>query len=155
VIVKTLSGRSLAVLLSMTLSGAAPAVLAAAPADAGVGPHLVDAADVARRLVSRAESRDEKVQLFRSALATPEARRQALALGLSADRLQAAVPHLSDRELDDLAARAARARDLPAGHYGGDSGLALIGLLLLLAGLAVLVSVSYDDDYYYDDCYCY
>jgi len=34
----------------------------------------------------------------------------------------------------------------------------MLGILLLVAGIAVLVAVSddyYYDDYYWDDCWCY
>jgi histidinol-phosphate/aromatic aminotransferase/cobyric acid decarboxylase-like protein len=86
-------------------------------------------------------------------LATPEAQRQAKAMGVDLERMKAAVPHLSDAELADLAKRAASAKDVVAGH-GGDEGLVLLALILLLAGLAILVAVSDYDDYW-DDCYCW
>jgi hypothetical protein len=73
-------------------------------------------------------------------------------MGLQADRLRAAVPHLSDAELLDLSQRAEKVKDVAAGYH--DDGLAIVGLVLLLAGLAVLVAVSEGDEYY-DDCYCY
>ena len=78
-------------------------------------------------------------------------------MGADPDRLRAAVPHLTDRELADLSARAARVKDVAAGHGGSDGALILLGVLLLVAGIAVLVAVSddyYDDDYW-DDCWCY
>ena len=73
-------------------------------------------------------------------------------MGLNASKLRAAVPHLSDAELQDLSARAQGTKDLAAGHH--NDSLAIVGLVLLLAGLAVLVAVADPDDYY-DDCYCY
>jgi len=118
----------------------------------------VDQSQVARRLLERAKTREERVKLFQDALATPEARQKARAIGADPDRLRAAVPHLTDRELADLSARAAQVKDVAAGHHGGgDGALILIGVLLLVAGIAVLVAVGddyYDDDYW-DDCWCY
>ena len=78
-------------------------------------------------------------------------------MGADPDRLRAAVPHLTDRELADLSARAAQVRDVSAGHGGGDTALVMLGILLLVAGIVVLVAVSddyYHDDYW-DDCWCY
>ena len=149
-LVRTTLGRTLAVSLSLALSQiAAPAAQAAGPSG-----HLVDPGTVAARLVARAQSREEKVRLFQDALARPEVQKQARSMGFSPDRLRAAVPHLSDRELADLSARAGRAKDVVAGH-SSDDGLVILGLVLLLAGLAVLLAVSSDSGYYDDGCYCY
>jgi hypothetical protein len=148
VLVRTTLGRTLAVSLSLALSQIAIPVAQAADR------HLVDPGTVAARLVARAQSREEKVRLFQDSLARPEVQKQARSMGLSPDRLRAAVPHLSDRELADLSARAGRAKDVVAGH-SSDDGLAIVGLVLLLAGLAVLLAVSGDGAYYDDDCYCY
>jgi hypothetical protein len=133
-----------------------------APAAPGPGPglsdgHLVDQGQVARRLLERAKTRDERVQLFQEALGTPEARQKARAMGVDPERLRAAVPHLTDRELADLSARAAQVKDVAAGHGGGSGAVVLLGILLLVAGLAVLLAVGddyYEDDYW-DDCWCY
>ena len=157
---RTTWGRALAVWLSVGLSQAAvPAVAPAAPAPGPANGHLVDQGQVARRLLERAKTRDERVKLFQEALATPEARQRARALGADPDRLRAAVPHLTDRELADLSARAAQVKDVAAGHGGGPNGaVVMLGILLLVAGIAVLVAVSddyYYDDYYWDDCWCY
>ncbi|HSD25943.1 MAG TPA: hypothetical protein VLL75_01510 [Vicinamibacteria bacterium] len=154
---RTTWGRALAVWLSVGLSQAAvPAVAPAAPGLAN--GHLVDQGQIARRLLERAKTRDERVKLFQEALATPEARQKARALGADPDRLRAAVPHLTDRELADLSARAAHVKDVAAGHGGGNGALVMLGILLVVAGIAVLVAVSddyYHDDYYWDDCWCY
>ncbi len=109
---------------------------------------------ISARLVAQARSRDEKVRLFQDALAKPEVQKQARSMGFSPDRLRAAVPHLSDRELQDLSARASRANDVVAGHSSND-GLVILGLVLLVVGVVVLVAASSDG--YYDDgsCYCY
>lgn len=156
-LVRTTLGRTLAVSLSLALSQiAVPAAQAAEgpTAHGGSGGHLVDPGTVAARLVARAQSREEKVRLFQDALARPEVQKQARSMGFSPDRLRAAVPHLSDRELADLSARAGRAKDVVAGH-SSDDGLVILGLVLLLAGLAVLLAVSGDNGYYDDGCYCY
>jgi hypothetical protein len=159
VFARTTWGRALAVWLSVGLTQAAvPAVAPAAPSPGAANGHIVDKGQVARRLLERAKSRDERVKLFQDALGTPEARQKARSLGADPDRLRAAVPHLSDRELADLSARAAQAKDVAAGHGGGDAALVLLGVLIVAAGIAVLVAVGddyYDDDYYWDDCWCY
>jgi hypothetical protein len=158
VLARTTWGRALAVWLSVGLvQVTVPAAAAAAPAPGVPGGHLVDQSQVALRLLERAKTRDERVKLFQEALATPEARQKARSLGTDPDRLRAAVPHLTDRELADLSARAAQVKDVAAGHGGGDGALILLGVILVVAGIAVLVAVGddyYDDDYW-DDCWCY
>lgn len=145
-IARTMLGRSTALVLSVALSQvSAPSALAAAP-------HLVDSNEVVSRLVGQAKTREAKVKLFQDALNTPDAQRQARLLGLKPDTLRKAVPHLSDKELADLGQRAANVKDVAAGHRSHD-GLAILGIVLLVAGLAVLVAVG--DDGYYDDCGCY
>jgi len=158
VFARTTWGRALAVSLSVALSQAAvPAVAPAAPAPGLANGHIVDQGQVARRLLERAKTRDERVKLFQDALATPEARQKARSLGADPGRLRAAVPHLTDRELADLSARAAQVKDVAAGHGGSDGALILLGVLLVVAAVAVLVAVGddYYDDYYWDDCWCY
>jgi len=147
VIARTMLGRSVAVFLSVALSQVmAPVAMAATP-------HLVGSDEVVSRLVGQAKTREAKVKLFQDALATPEAQRQAKTLGVNSEKLRRAVPHLSDKELDDLSQRAANVKDVAAGHRSHD-GLAILGLVLLLAGLAVLIAVGSEDGYY-DDCGCY
>ena len=58
----------------------------------GPGEGDTTGTGLARRLLERAQTREERVKLFREALATPEARKKALALGADPDRLRAAVP---------------------------------------------------------------
>jgi hypothetical protein len=146
VIARTTLGRAVALSLSFAVSQVAAPVAEAANA------HLVYSNQVMNRLLAGAKSREDKVALFQKALATPEAERQARLMGTSAAKIAAAVPHLSDKELTDLSARAAKSKDVVAGH--GDSAIVILGVVLLLAGIAVLVAVG-DDGYYYDDCYCY
>jgi hypothetical protein len=115
-------------------------------------PHVVPPQDIAKRRFEKAQTREARQRLFQDALATPQAQKQARAMGLDPAKLRAAVPHLSDEELLDLQARALRAKDVRAGH--GVDGLAILGIMLLIAGLAVLIAVA-DDGYYDDYCYCY
>lgn len=145
-IARTSFGRTLAAALSLAVSQAAvPAAQAA--------EHLVDSQGIAARLLENARTRDERLALFQNALAQPEVRREARARGVSADKLGKALPHLSDAELADLSARAANVKDVTAGH-GSNDGVVILGLVLLLVGVAVLIAAAYDDNYY-DDCYCY
>ncbi len=162
-IARTTWGRALAVGVSLSVSQVAvPVAYAAAPAPAG--HHVVDQSQVARRLLESARTREERVALFQAALGTEEARQKARSMGADPDRLRAAVPHLSDRELADLASRAALVKaDVAAGHrrHGGPAvGLVVVGVLLLVTGIAVLAAVAgeYDDDDWdddWDDCDCW
>jgi hypothetical protein len=109
-----------------------------------VGPE-----QIAKRLALAAETGDAKRRLFADALGTPAAQKQARALGRDPKRPQAAVPHLTDVEPADLESRALRVKDVRAGH--GVDGVAILGLMMLIAGVAVLIAVA--DDGYYDYCY--
>jgi hypothetical protein len=115
--------------------------------------HLADAQQVAARLAERAAAREAQVKQVEEALASEAAGQQAKAMGLSLGKMRAALPHLSDSELADLSQRATHVKDLAAGHHN-DDGLVILGVILLLAGLAILVAVN-DGSTYYDDCGCY
>jgi hypothetical protein len=142
-------GRCVAVVLSVGLSQAGIPV-----AQAATG-HLVDSGQVTARLAEDAALRGARVQLVQQVLDADVSKAQARAMGLNPAKLRAAVPHLSDAELADLAARAETVKDVAAGHSGGDGAWVALGVLLLVAGLAILVATNYGDGYYYDDCYCY
>jgi hypothetical protein len=153
---RTTCPRALAVWLSVALVYAAvPARAAETGAPAGTS-HAVDQGEVARRLIESAQTREQRIRLFQDALSTSEAQKKARAMGADPARLRAAVPHLTDRELADLSARATQVKDVAAGHGGGDGALILVGVLLVVVGIAVLAAAvgdGYDD--YYDDCWCY
>jgi hypothetical protein len=143
---RTRLGRTLAAALSLALSQLSlPAASAA--------EHLVDSGTLARRLLASAQTREQKITLFQQALDRPEVRQRAHSMGVSADKVSRALPHLSDAELADLTARAQGVKDVRAGH-GSNDGMAILGIVLLLAAVVVLVAAAYDDGYY-DDCYCY
>jgi hypothetical protein len=155
---RTTLRRALAVWLSAGLVYAAAPARAAETAPAGRSAHVVDQGEVARRLLASAQTREQRVKLFQDALGNGEVQKRARAMGADPARLRAAVPHLTDRELADLQSRAAQVKDVAAGHGSSDGALILVGVLLLVAGIAVLVAVEgddYYDDYYWDDCWCY
>lgn len=154
-IVRTTWGRALAVGLSLGLSQVATPALYAAAGPEAAPRHVLDQGQVARRLLENARTRDERIKLFQDALATPDARVRARALGADPERLRAAVPHLSDRELAELSARATQVKDVAAGHGGGDSALVLVGVLLLVAGIVVIAAATNDHYDYTNDCWCY
>jgi hypothetical protein len=157
VIARTTWRRALAVWLSLGVSQLSVPVLQAAPAPASSTRHLVDASQVARRLIDGTKNREERVKLFQDALGTKQARQRARAMGADPDRLRAAVPHLTDRELEELSARATQVKDVAAGHGGSDGALVLLGVILLVAGIVALAAVAEDEYYdeYWDDCWCY
>lgn len=149
---KSVVGRSLAAILSLALVHATAPIVQAAP-------HLVKPGDMTARLVEQAQSRQEKVDLFQNALAQPEVKAKAEALGLDAGKISDRIPHLSDVELADLSARALRVNDVAAGHRGrdGNGGMVILGVALLLAAVLVLAAAAGDVDYWddWDDCDCW
>jgi hypothetical protein len=143
---RTALGRTLAVVLSLGLSQiAAPLVFA----DDG---HMIGSKDASAAVADHAAARAAQIQAVQKVLGTDEARRQAGLLGASLPKLRAAVPHLSDAELSDLSARAARVDDVAAGHHDDDA-LIIVAIVLIVAAAAILVAVG--NDGYYDDCGCY
>ena len=156
-IARTTFHRALAVWLSVGLVHAAIPARAAETAAPSGSAHVVDPSVVARRLIDSAQTREQRIKLFQDALSTSEAQKKARAMGADPARLRAAVPHLTDRELADLSTRAAQAKDVAAGHGGGDGALILVGVLLVVVGIAVLAAAAGDGYYddYYDDCWCY
>ncbi len=150
--VKTTLGRATAVAVSLAFVHATTPIAQAAP-------HLVNPSQMTARLVEQAQSRQEKIELFQRALAAPEVQKQAQSMGLSADKLSRTIPHLSDKELADLATRATRVSDVAAGHHhhNGDGGLIILGVALLIAAIVILAAVADDGDWdewddWEDDC---
>jgi hypothetical protein len=125
---------------------------ATAPVAFAVAPHLVDGQQMSARLAQDAAERAERVKLVQDVLDSQAAQKQAGVMGLNVGKLRAAVPQLSNAELSDLSSRAQNTKDLAAGYH--DDGLVIVGVVLLLVGLAVLVAVGGDYGYY-DDCGCY
>jgi hypothetical protein len=146
VITRTVVGRSLAVALSLSISQ-----LAAPAAQAAEAAHLVTGPVMASRLADRAAQRAAEIELVQQTLDSGAAQGQAKALGFDPARLRAAVPHLSDSELQELSRRAAAVKDVAAGH-GSDEGLVLLAIALLVVGVAILIAASSNG---YDGCGCY
>jgi pyruvate/2-oxoglutarate dehydrogenase complex dihydrolipoamide acyltransferase (E2) component len=147
--------------LAKTVAVSASALLVYATAPVYAATHAVDTQQASARLVEMAHTRQERVDLFQKALAQPEVRDRAASMGVSADKLANAIPHLTDAELEDLAQRATKVQDVAAGHrrHGANPGLIIFGTALLLTAVVVLAVAAgdddYYDDYYYDDCGCW
>jgi hypothetical protein len=156
------TGRSLVWVLASGLVASAIPVSADTPMTTSKGgPRIVDRNAVVTRLVESAKTREARVLLFQKALDAPEVKERAKSMGLDASRVRAAIPHLTDKDLAELADRASRAKDVTAGHgsHGSDSGTIILGVALLVAALvvvAVLAGESGCGDYYYEeDCCCW
>jgi hypothetical protein len=145
---KTTLGQTLAVTLSLALLQTAVPVQAA--------PHVAGQNQMTARLVEAAKSRQDKIELFQKALATPGVQARAQSMGLDANRISRAIPHLSDSELADLAQRATRAQDVAAGHRHGDGDAALVvlGVVLLLAAIVIIAAVA-SEGHWDDGCDCW
>jgi hypothetical protein len=117
---------------------AAAAVVATSwAASATCGEHLVDA-EAAQAAVERAAGeRAADVTAIQGALSTPAAAGTAKSIGVSLDRVRAAVPTLTDAELHDLAARAAAIQCDPAA--GVDPWVNEVLIVILIVGIVVLV----------------
>jgi hypothetical protein len=159
---RTTLGRALAVWLSVgmvQMAVPAQAAPAADPAPDRSARHLLNQEQVARRLLESAQTREQRIKLFQDALATSEAQKRARLMGADPDRLRAAVPHLSDRELADLAARATQAKDVAAGHGhgygGGEEALIIVGVALLVTGIILIAAAAEDCDDWGDCDYDY
>lgn len=152
------AGRGLVWALSLGLIASAVPVSADSPqATSKGGPRIVDRATVLARLVESAQTREARVKLFQDALDAPAVKQRAQAMGVDAGRIRSAIPHLSDKDLADLAARASKAQDITAGYGGGpESTLVILGVVLVVVGAVILVALAEEDEYcddYYDDCY--
>ena len=147
-IARSATGRLVAVALSVVLSQVG------IPAAQAASGHLVDSSRIVSRLAEDTALRGARVHLVQEFLDADASRAQARTMGLSLAKLRAAVPHLADAELADLAARAERVKDVTAGHSSNDGAIIAVGVILLLAAIVLLVAVN-DGYYYYDDCYCY
>jgi hypothetical protein len=127
--------RGIPLALALTLLVAAVPGLEAAP-------HVVDPAEVSARVTAQQRLRHERIALFQAALDLPGVREQARSAGADPERLKAAVPHLSDTELADIARRAEGLADVVAAGDEDDhtkrACLVATGVLLIPVGYLVL-----------------
>jgi hypothetical protein len=147
VIARSATERTVAVVLSLALSQVG------APAAQAASGHVVGSGQVTARLAEDAALRGARVKLVQEALDGDAAKAQARAMGANPGKLRAAVPHLADAELADLAGRAQHLKDVTAGHSTNDGALIALGVIMLVSAIVLLVALN--DGYYYDDyCYC-
>lgn len=105
--------------------------------------HLVDSGQVVNRLLTNAQTREQRIAVFEKALSSPVAEAKARSLGLDPSRLRAVVPQLSDAELKDIADRASRAQDISAGYYHEDEGMFFAFFLILLLAVIIIATARY------------
>jgi pyruvate/2-oxoglutarate dehydrogenase complex dihydrolipoamide acyltransferase (E2) component len=100
--------------------------------------HLVTGAEATVAVAQVADERAAEVAAVQAVLSTPAAVRAATSMGVSLDRVRAAVPTLTDGELRDLAARAAAVQSDPAaGHL--DPWVNDVLIVVLIVGIVLLV----------------
>ena len=108
--------------------------------------HLVTKTATEARLAQAASQRAKDTRLLQDVFSTPQAAAAAGKLGVSIDRTRAAVPLLSDRELRDLATRAAALGANPvSGHYGDYAyhDFMMIFLLVVLVAAVIVIADRY------------
>lgn len=100
--------------------------------------HLVSAGAAHAAVAGAAAARASDVMTVQEVLSTPAATRAARDLGVSLDRVRAAVPTLTDGELHDLAARAAAVQGDPAAG-AVDPWVNDVLVVVLIVAIVVLV----------------
>jgi hypothetical protein len=116
--------------------------VALSPATVFCGDHLVSPAVSQEQLARAATERAEDVASIERVLSSPRAVSAAGSLGVSLDRVRAAVPSLSDQELRDLAARASLVHADPVAGVSEDVNDLLVVLLVVAIVVVVLSAVS-------------
>ncbi len=99
--------------------------------------HVVSQDAVQQRLSEAAALRQDNLRAVDGALASPLAAGAAASVGADLDALRAAVPTLSDGELQDLAARAAALQADPVA--GMDQDIKLLLMILLIVAIVVIL----------------
>lgn len=96
------------------------------------------------RLAQAAAQRQQDVVAVERVLSSPAAARVASTLGVRLEPLRAGVPALGDREIRDLAARAARLRGDPvAGFHNSDPSVDdLLKIFLIVAIVVILIEAA-------------
>jgi hypothetical protein len=118
----------------------AATLAAAMPAHAG--DHLVAPQAAEERLLQQAEARRDGQAAVERALGSPEAEAAAAAVGADLGRVRAAVTTLSDEELAELAARAARLQTDPVAAL--DADIKTLLTIFLIVAIVILVLQAVD-----------
>jgi hypothetical protein len=112
------------------------------PGPAPAAEHLVASTAIAEQFDAAAAARQRAVRTVQRVLSTRQAASAAKALGVGVEELRDAVPKLSDRELNELAVRAARLdADPVSGHLDADANDFLV-VFLLVAIVAVVLAAA-------------
>jgi hypothetical protein len=104
--------------------------------------HLVSGEAVSARLAEAAAVRQGRIALLDRVLSSSEATSAASALGTDIGRVRAAVPALSDAELQDLAERAAALDADPVA--GLDADIRTLLIIFLIVAIVILVLQAVD-----------
>lgn len=108
----------------------------AVPRSLAVQIHVVTPAELQKASLAATQARQQNLQTIRQFLGSDQAKKALNASHISSQRVQDAVAGLSDQELSQLAARAAKAQsDFAAGTISDRD------LLLILVGVAALILI--------------
>lgn len=110
-----------------------------APQSADSADHLVRPATAQERLAATTTERAQDIEGIESVLSSPTAASVASALGVRIERLKVGVRALSDRELRDLALRAAALEGDPVAGTLSDGEVHDLLVIFLIAAIVVLV----------------
>lgn len=110
-----------------------------APQSAASADHLVGPATAQERLAATTTDRARDLQNIESALSSPAAASVASALGVRIERLKVGVRALSDRELRDLALRAATLEKDPVAGTLSDGEVHDLLVIFLIVAIVILV----------------
>jgi hypothetical protein len=104
--------------------------------------HLVSTDAASARLAEAAARRDRQIGVLDRALSSSQAASMASTLGTDIGRVRAALPALSDAELQDLSARAAALDTDPVA--GLDDDIRTLLIIFLVAAIVILVLQAVD-----------
>jgi hypothetical protein len=110
--------------------------VAAASVNVWAQTHVVSRAELRQQMLDAARTRAANIETVKEFISFPHAQQALRIAHLNPQRVQAAVSTLSDEEVAQLAARAAKAqRDFAAGDLSDRD------LLLILVGIAALILI--------------
>lgn len=108
----------------------------AVPRSLAIQVHVVSPEELQKATVAATLARQQNIQTVQQFLASDRAQRALKTAHINAQRVQDAVPGLSDQELAQLASRASKAQaDFAAGNINDRD------LILILIGIAALILI--------------